>query len=81
MPCAALAEGFNFRGRKVALLQAICRLREVRLLDAAHIVGDVEEARDPVISNGLSLCSIHHPPSTRTSSASPRISASTSPAV
>jgi putative restriction endonuclease len=39
---------------------AICRLREVRLLDAAHIVGDAEELGEPVISNGLSLCSIHH---------------------
>jgi putative restriction endonuclease len=38
---------------------AICRLREVRLLDAAHIVGDAEELGEPVVSNGLSLCSIH----------------------
>ena len=39
---------------------AICRLKELRLLDAAHIVGDLEEQGDPVVSNGLSLCSIHH---------------------
>lgn len=39
---------------------AICRLKEPQLLDAAHIVGDLEERGDPVISNGLSLCSIHH---------------------
>lgn len=39
---------------------AICRLREGQLLDAAHIVGDAEELGEPVISNGLSLCSIHH---------------------
>lgn len=39
---------------------AICRLREVRLLDAAHIVADAEEMGEPVVSNGLSLCSIHH---------------------
>jgi putative restriction endonuclease len=32
----------------------------VRLLDAAHIVGDVEEEGEPVASNGLALCSIHH---------------------
>jgi len=38
----------------------ICRLREVRLLDAAHIVGDVEEHGVASISNGLSLCTIHH---------------------
>lgn len=39
---------------------AICRLKEGRLLDAAHIVGDLEERGEPIISNGLSLCSIHH---------------------
>lgn len=39
---------------------AICRLREVRLLDAAHIVGDPEPTGVPEITNGLSLCSIHH---------------------
>lgn len=39
---------------------AVCTLKEVRLLDAAHIVGDVEEAGEPLISNGVSLCSIHH---------------------
>ncbi len=39
---------------------AICRLKETRLLDAAHIVGDREENGEPVVSNGLSLCSIHH---------------------
>jgi putative restriction endonuclease len=53
----------RFRGRVVLAYRdqcAICRLREVRLLDAAHIVGDVEELGEPVVSNGLSLCSIHH---------------------
>lgn len=39
---------------------AVCRLREPRLLDAAHIVGDREERGEPVVPNGLSLCSIHH---------------------
>jgi putative restriction endonuclease len=39
---------------------AICSLRQERLLDAAHIIGDLEEDGDPVIANGLSLCSIHH---------------------
>jgi putative restriction endonuclease len=38
---------------------AICRLRELRLLDAAHILGDVEGG-EPAVSNGLSLCAIHH---------------------
>jgi putative restriction endonuclease len=39
---------------------AVCRLKEVRLLDAAHIVGDPEPTGTPEIANGLSLCSIHH---------------------
>ncbi|MGD9695261.1 MAG: HNH endonuclease [Thermoleophilia bacterium] len=39
---------------------AICSLKEVRLLDAAHILGDADERGDPVVSNGLSLCTIHH---------------------
>ena len=53
----------QFRGAVLPAYQercALCRLREVRLLDAAHIVADVEEAGLPVVSNGLSLCSIHH---------------------
>lgn len=39
---------------------AICRLKELSLLDAAHITSDVDDHGLPVISNGLSLCSIHH---------------------
>jgi putative restriction endonuclease len=38
----------------------ICALREERLLDAAHIVGDVDERGEAVVPNGVSLCSIHH---------------------
>jgi hypothetical protein len=38
----------------------ICRLKETRLLDAAHIAADAEPVGEPRISNGLSLCSIHH---------------------
>jgi putative restriction endonuclease len=38
----------------------ICRLNETRLLDAAHIIGDADPRGDPAVSNGLSLCSIHH---------------------
>jgi putative restriction endonuclease len=53
----------QFRGAVVpAYLDqcAVCRLKEVRLLDAAHIVADAEEDGVPVIANGLSLCTIHH---------------------
>jgi putative restriction endonuclease len=39
---------------------AVCRLKQIRLLDAAHIVGDARERGEPVVSNGVSLCSIHH---------------------
>lgn len=39
---------------------AICRLKEVTLLDAAHILGDLEPGGEPSINNGVSLCSIHH---------------------
>jgi putative restriction endonuclease len=39
---------------------AICRLKEVRLLDAAHITGDALDEGAAAVTNGLSLCSIHH---------------------
>ena len=35
-------------------------LKEVKLLDAAHIVGDLAEQGEPVVNNGLNLCTIHH---------------------
>jgi putative restriction endonuclease len=38
----------------------ICQLQELRLLDAAHIVPDVDPSGLAAIPNGLSLCSIHH---------------------
>ena len=39
---------------------ALCRLRHQELLDAAHIIGDTEATGEPVVSNGLSLCKLHH---------------------
>jgi putative restriction endonuclease len=53
----------RFRGRVLPAYAnqcTICRLKETRLLDAAHIVADREAAGEPTVSNGLSLCSIHH---------------------
>jgi len=53
----------RFRGRVLVAYRsscAICRLKELRLLDAAHIVGDLQPSGEPRVSNGLSLCSIHH---------------------
>jgi putative restriction endonuclease len=52
-----------FRGRVLRAYSStctICRLKEVRLLDAAHIAGDLEANGEPIVPNGLSLCSIHH---------------------
>ncbi|NLN65515.1 MAG: HNH endonuclease [Clostridiaceae bacterium] len=39
---------------------AFCRLKHAQLLDAAHIIPDGEELGDPIVTNGLSLCKIHH---------------------
>lgn len=39
---------------------AVCRLRHVELLDAAHILPDSDPRGEPLVSNGLSLCKIHH---------------------
>lgn len=39
---------------------SICRLRHAALLDAAHILADRHPAGEPVISNGLGMCKIHH---------------------
>lgn len=39
---------------------AFCRLRHRELLDAAHIIPDPEEAGEPVVTNGLALCKLHH---------------------
>lgn len=39
---------------------ALCRLRHRELLDASHIVADREAEGEPVVSNGLALCKLHH---------------------
>jgi len=39
---------------------AFCRLRHEELLDAAHIIPDREPEGEPVVSNGLALCNLHH---------------------
>ncbi len=39
---------------------ALCRLKHRELLDAAHIIPDSDPMGEPVITNGLSLCKIHH---------------------
>lgn len=39
---------------------AMCRLRYVQLLDAAHILPDGHPRGTPEVPNGLALCKIHH---------------------
>lgn len=53
----------TFRERVLAAYEeqcSICHLRHANLLDAAHIVPDADEAGEPIVSNGLSLCKLHH---------------------
>jgi len=52
-----------FRERVLEAYQrqcAFCRLRHEELLDAAHIVPDSHPSGEPVIQNGLALCTLHH---------------------
>ncbi len=39
---------------------ALCHLRHAELLDAAHIDEDSSEHGEPLISNGLAMCKLHH---------------------
>jgi putative restriction endonuclease len=39
---------------------SVCRLRHLQLLDAAHILADAHAQGEPLVTNGLSLCKIHH---------------------
>jgi putative restriction endonuclease len=52
-----------FRAQVIAAYQtqcAVCRLRHADLLDAAHIIPDRDPRGLAAVSNGLSLCKIHH---------------------
>jgi putative restriction endonuclease len=53
----------EFRARVLRAYETrctVCTLRHRQFLDAAHIIGDLQEQGDPVVPNGLSLCKIHH---------------------
>jgi putative restriction endonuclease len=53
----------SFRERVLSAYQnhcALCNLRHVELLDAAHIISDKADSGEPIIQNGLALCKIHH---------------------
>lgn len=39
---------------------ALCRLRHRELLEAAHITADSDPEGEPIISNGVALCKLHH---------------------
>jgi putative restriction endonuclease len=52
-----------FRERVVHAYQercALCSLRHQELLDAAHISPDRETDSNPIVSNGIALCKLHH---------------------
>ena len=52
-----------FRERVIRAYQdrcALCRLNHLSLLDAAHITADSDPEGEPVVSNGLALCKLHH---------------------
>lgn len=53
----------EFRGKVLLAYEnrcAVCRLRHPELLDAAHILPDSHPRGRPEVTNGLSLCKIHH---------------------
>jgi putative restriction endonuclease len=53
----------SFRERVISAYQsqcAFCRLRHRELLDAAHILPDNLPESMPIITNGISLCKLHH---------------------
>jgi putative restriction endonuclease len=52
-----------FRQRVLRAYQercAICRLRHAELLEAAHILPDGHPRGEPIVPNGLALCTLHH---------------------
>ena len=52
-----------FRERVLRAYQercALCSLRHQELLDAAHITPDSHPEGEPVVSNGVALCKLHH---------------------
>ena len=54
-------QGFRERVLRAYRRQcAFCRLKHEELLDAAHIIPDAEPEGEPIVSNGMALCKLHH---------------------
>ena len=52
-----------FRERVIRAYQercALCQLRHQELLDAAHITPDSAAEGEPLVTNGIALCKLHH---------------------
>lgn len=53
----------KFRARVLTAYRTqctVCHFRHAELLDAAHILGDKHERGEAVVTNGMSMCKIHH---------------------
>ena len=53
----------GFRVRVIAAYRemcAVCRLKHKELLDAAHILPDSHALGEPLVTNGMALCKLHH---------------------
>ncbi|MDO8736597.1 MAG: HNH endonuclease [Thermoleophilia bacterium] len=63
---AVVKQRLHQRGFRLKVLSAyheqcaLCRLKHAELLDAAHIIPDGEPGGEPVVTNGLALCKLHH---------------------
>lgn len=62
----AVCQRLHQRSFRVRVLRAyrehcaLCRLRHGELLDAAHIIPDGEPDGEPLVTNGVALCKLHH---------------------
>ena len=63
---SSVKQRLHQRGFRERVLRAyreqcsFCRLKQLELLDAAHIIPDGEKDGDPVVTNGVALCKLHH---------------------
>ena len=53
----------SFREKVLSAYQsqcALCRIKHLELLDAAHIIPDTEPDSKSTVNNGIALCKLHH---------------------